>query len=146
MPVAAPNQTRLKILSSVLYLESFTVAELCLHAGLDRSMVYRELSELQQQGILKSNPVVVEGETAPAHRPPKRYELSSDPKLREQLEEELGSFLPDFEDPASNRHLKKAQEILNVLVGDLLQIAIEPLTNQELDRWEKNSAGAFQRS
>ena len=143
MPVAAPNQTRLKILSSVLYLESFTVAELCLHAGLDRSMVYRELSELQQQGILKSNSVVVEGETAPAHRPPKRYELSSDPKLREQLEEELGSFLPDFEDPASNRHLKKAQEILNVLVGDLLQIAIEPLTNQELDRWEKTVQERF---
>ncbi len=143
MAVAAPNQTRLKILSSILYLESFTVAELCLHAGLERSMVYRELSELQQQGILKSNSVLVEGETAPAHRPPKRYELSSDPKLREQLEEELGSFLPDFEDPTSNRHLKKAQETLNVLGGELLQVALEPLSDQELHRWEEGVQERF---
>ena len=47
MSVAAPNQTHLKILASVLQLESFTIAELCLHAGLERSMVYRELAALQ---------------------------------------------------------------------------------------------------
>jgi hypothetical protein len=144
MAVAAPNQTRLKILASVLRLESFTVAELCLHAGLERSMVYRELSELQQQRMLTSNSAVGEGEAGPRHRPPKRYELSSDAKMRERLEGELGSFLPDFEDAKSNRHLKKAQEVLNLLSVELLDTRLQDLDDRELKLWEERSKGRFE--
>jgi hypothetical protein len=144
MAVAAPNQTRLKILASVLRLESFTVAELCLHAGLERSMVYRELSELQQQGMLTSNSAIGEGEAGPRHRPPKRYELSSDAKMRERLEAELGSFLPNFEDAKSNRHLKKAQEVLNLLGVELLGTGVETLDDTKLNIWEERWKGRFE--
>jgi hypothetical protein len=144
MAVAAPNQTRLKILGSVLRLENFTVAELCVHAGLERSMVYRELSELQQQGVLTSNSAVGEGEAGPRHRPPKRYQLSSDAKKRERLEGELGSFLPEFEDAKSNRHLKKAQEVLNLLSVELLGTGLETLDDTKLDLWEERSKGHFE--
>lgn len=141
MAVAAPNQTRLRILSSILHLESFTVAELCLHAGLEPSMVYRELSELQQQGVLTS--AVEKQETAPRHRPAKRYELSDDPETRAKLEEQVGSFLPEFEDAQSNRHLKKAQETLNRLGFEFLTLDLETLDAAHFDRWEKKSKERF---
>lgn len=137
MSVAAPNQTHLKILASVLHLESFTIAELCLHAGLERSMVYRELAALQDRGVLTSNSSLAEGESRPRHCPPKRYELSPDPQRREQLEAELGSFLPDFEDPQSNRHLRRAQEVLSLVSVDLLAVRMEDIGDAKLDTWEE---------
>jgi len=134
--VAAPNQTRLKILASVLRLERFTVHELCLYAGLERSMVYRELGELADEGILRSTSTRSEEKAGPRHRPPSLYELSQDPAARRRLIEELGSFLPDFEDPSSNRHLKKAQDVLNDLVVQLNRSS-EPPRFAELDSWER---------
>ncbi len=144
MAVAAPNQTRLRILASILRLESFTVVDLCLHAGLQRSMVYRELAELQEREVLTSNSSVTEGESGPRHRPPKRYELSPDPKKRELLESELGSFLPDFEDPQSNRHLKRAQELLNLGSADLLSTPFEGFDDARLDDWEERLKRRFE--
>jgi len=141
MAVAAPNQTRLKILASVLELESFTVAELCLHAGLERSMVYRELSNLQQNGTLTSGSAVAKGEAGPRHCPPKRYELTTDSGKRDELESELESFLPDFEEAQSNRHLKKAQEVLNLVSVDLLASKLRSLADTELNRWERGLKG-----
>jgi hypothetical protein len=137
MSVAAPNQTRLKILAGVLRLETFTVADLCLHTGLGPSMVYRELAELQRERVLESESALADGESAPRHRPPKRYRLSPEPEKRKELERDLASFLPEFEDPKSNRHLKKAQEVLNTLSVDLLDAALERFGDSELDRWEK---------
>jgi DNA-binding PadR family transcriptional regulator len=140
MSVAAPNQTRLKILASVLQLERFTVNELCLNAGLEPSMVYRELGDLQNEGILRSSSTRSEG--GPRHRPPKLYELSTDASARRRLVEELGSFLPEFEDPNSNRHLRKVQDVLNGLVV-LLNKPSEPLRSTELDSWERRLRERF---
>ena len=137
--VAAPNQTRLKILASVLRLEKFTVNELCLHAGLAPSMVYRELGDLQDEKILSSTSIRSEGKTGPRHRPPNLYELSPDPVARKRLTEELGSFLPDFEDPNLNRHLIRAQQVLNdlsVLLTEPLKKPRESMKATELDSWE----------
>jgi hypothetical protein len=141
--VAAPNQTRLKILASVLRLERFTVNELCLHAGLEPTMVYRELGVLQDEKILQSASTRSEGTTGPRHRPPKLYELSPEPSARRRLIEELGSFLPDFEDPNLNRHLKKAQDVLNDLVV-LLNNPPEPLKLTQLDSWERGLRDRFE--
>jgi hypothetical protein len=143
MTVAAPNQTRLKILASVLRLEKFTVTELCLRAGLEPSMVYRELGDLQDEGILRSTSTRPEGGGGPRHRPPKLYELSPDPAARKRLIEELGSFLPDFEDPNSNLHLRKAQDVLSLLGVDLLKTPSEPLKPTELDSWEQGFRERF---
>jgi hypothetical protein len=145
MAVAAPNQTHLKILGSVLRLESFTVAELCLHAGLERSMVYRELAELQKRGFLTSDSSVGEGESRPPHCPPKRYELSADLQKRKALESELGSFFPESEqDPQSNPHLRQAQEALNLLSVEVLETSLETIEGSRLDHWETGLARRFE--
>ena len=142
MPVAAPNQTRLKILSSILRLKQFTVAELCLHAGLERTQVYRELADLQREKILRSNSVRNEGEDAPQHRPTKLYELSSDPRILEELEKDLGLFFPES-DPNSNRHLKRAKLELDSLSYEFLGISFASLDGTELDRWQADLEDRF---
>ncbi len=141
--VAAPNQTRLKIRAAVLRLESFTVAELCLHTGLSPSMVYRELAELQRTGNLESNSVVAVGEAGPRHRPSKRYQLSPDPEKRRELEKDLASFIPEFEDPKSNQHFKRAQDVLNGLSLRLLNAGLADLNDTELGRWESELNESF---
>jgi hypothetical protein len=135
LPVAAHNQTRLRILAGILRLERFSVADLCAHAGLLPSMVYRELAELQREGVLESKSSLLEGETAPAHRPRKWYQLTSDAEVREGLEQELASFLPDADVTPEDRHLKRAQELLTTLTTDLL-VSPRVFSEAELNRWE----------
>lgn len=144
MPVAAPNQTRLKITAGVLRLERFTVADLCAHTGLLPSMVYRELSELQQEKILESKSATAEGEKAPRHRPRKWYELSSDPRIRARLESELASFLPEYEEPTANRHLKKAQELVTELGAETVTPSLRSLDEDKLNVWETNLRRRFE--
>ena len=62
------NETRIKILCAVLQLERFTIADLCLHTGLERSQVYREIADLQKRKLLTSAAVMRAGETALPHR------------------------------------------------------------------------------
>lgn len=120
MATAAPNQTRHKIIASVLHLEQFTVADLCHHAGIERSQAYRILSDLQEEKVLDSSNAPREGEVAPRHRPSKRYVLTEDLGIREQIELELNSFLPDSEDAQENRQLVRAQNALRSLSLDLV--------------------------
>ena len=144
MPVAAPNQTRLKIMAGVLRLERFTVADLCTHTGLLPSMVYRELSELQQEKILESKSATTEGEKAPRHRPRKWYELSSAPRVRAQLESELASFLPEYEEPTANRHFKKAQELLTELGTETLTPSLRSFDDEKLHAWQADLRRRFE--
>src|SRR5882757_802213 len=109
MTTSPANQTRLKILASILELERFTVAELCINAGLSRSQVYRELSALDKSGALTSKPIRPEGK-GQAFRPTKLYHLSTEPSVRQGFVREIGSFFPTFEDPNSNYHLSLAKK------------------------------------
>jgi hypothetical protein len=142
MPVAAPNQTSTKILSSILQLKQFTVAELCLHAGLERTQVYRELADLQEREVLRSNPIRNEGATAPRHRPTKLYELTSDQGLLDELEKQLASFFPES-DPNSNRHLKRAKSELESIGNLALETAIALLDGNGLERWQEDLENRF---
>lgn len=143
MAIAAPNQTRLKILSSVLQLKEFTVAELCLHAGLDRTQVYRELAELQKEKVLSSDAVRHEGKDAPRHRPTKLYKLAPDPKFLEELETDLGLFFPQS-DPNSNRHLKRAISALDAMSREFLAMVFASLDGNEFDRWQTKIENSFE--
>jgi hypothetical protein len=120
MANAAPNQTRLRVLASVLHLGRFTVADLCYHAGIERSQTYRILSDLQEEKVLESSNALRDGEVAPRHRPSKRYVLTEDLGVREKIEVELNSFLPDSEDAQENRQLVRAQNALRALSLDLV--------------------------
>jgi hypothetical protein len=142
MAVAAPNQTRLKILSSVLQLKEFTVAELCLHAGLDRSQVYRDLAELQKEKVLSSDAVQHDGKNAPRYRPTKLYKLASDPKILEELESDLGLFFPQS-DPNSNRHLKRAISALESISREFLATVFASLEGNEFDSWQTRIENSF---
>jgi hypothetical protein len=142
MAIAAPNQTRLKILSSVLQLKEFTVAELCLHAGLERTQVYRELAELQKEKVLRSDSVGHEGENAPRHRPTKLYELNPDPKIIEELENDLGLFFPQS-DPNSNRHLKRAKAALDSMSREFLATVFSSLEGNALNNWQTDLENRF---
>lgn len=136
------NQTRLKILSSILELERFTVAELCRNAGLSRSQVYRELSILDKSRALTSKPIRPEGK-GPAFRPTKLYELSSDPAVRQDFVREIGSFLPTFEDPSSNHHLRLAKKVRDELDLSLNSEAISQMSNAAFGVWEKQCKEAI---
>jgi hypothetical protein len=142
--ITAPNQTRLKILAGVLRLERFTVADLCANAGLLPSQVYRELSSLQEAKILESKSTVPEGEKGPRHCPRKWYELRADAPVRAQLEAELTSFLPDYEDAQTNRHLKRAQEVLTALSTDTLSVSLRSLKDSDLNQWEGDTRKRFE--
>lgn len=142
MAVAAPNQTRLKILSSILDLKEFTVAELCLHAGLDRNQVYRELSELQKEKMLTSDAVPREGTDTPRHRPAKVYKLAPDPKFLEELENNVGLFFPQS-DPNSNRHLKRAVSALDAISREFLATVFASLEGGDFDSWQRKIEASF---
>jgi predicted ArsR family transcriptional regulator len=136
MANAAPNQTRLKILASVLHLEQFTVADLCHHAGIERSQAYRILSDLQEEKVLKSSKALWEGEVAPRHRPSKRYVLTEDLGVRERIELELNSFLPASEDAHENRQLLRAQSTLRALSMELVSTTFVEMDLAALQSWE----------
>ena len=143
MPAAtSPNQTRLRILSSILQLKQFTVAELCLHAGLERNQVYRELAELQKERVLRSDSVRTEGMDAPRHRPSKRYELASDPAILSNIESDLADFFPEA-DPNSNRHLKRARAALDSVNYEFLAVSFDSLDGQNFDRWQADFESRF---
>lgn len=142
MPIAAPNQTSTKILSSILQLRQFTVAELCLHAGLDRNQVYRELAELQNMKVLRSESIRNEGETAAPHRPAKLYELTADQGMLDELEKELASFFPES-DPNSNRHLKRAKAELDSISTSLIEKAVNLFDANQLESWQGELENRF---
>jgi hypothetical protein len=142
MPVAAPNQTRIRILSSILQLKQFTVAELCLHAGLERNQVYRELAELQKEKVLRSDSVRTEGVDAPRHRPSKRYELTSDQTVLNDIESDVADFFPEA-DPNSNRHLKRARAALDSLNYEFLAISFDSLDGENFNLWQGDFESRF---
>ena len=79
MKIRAVAGTNFKILRGVIELEKFGVEELCLNTGLRSSQVYRELSVLQKEGLLRSLRAPQRaGEGAARHRPPKIYMLASE--------------------------------------------------------------------
>ena len=134
--MAAPNQTRLKILGSILHLEQFTVADLCQHAGIERSQVYRILADLQEEKALDSAPLRRDGEVAERHRPSKRYVLTDNLDIRERLEIELNSFLPDSEDAKENRQLARARQSLNALSIELIGTSFIKMDLDQLRGWQ----------
>jgi hypothetical protein len=142
--ISAPNQTRLKILAGLLRLERFTIADLCAHSGLTPSQVYPRLSELQDSKILESKSTVPPGEKGPRHCPAKSYQLNPDPIVRSQLENELSSFLPEFEAPENNRHLKKGQEMLTALSADLLSVSLRSLQDSDLKQLHEGMKKRFE--
>src|SRR5580704_7637993 len=111
------NETKIKILCAVLQLERFTIADLCLHTGLERPQVYREIADLQKRELLSSSTLVKPGEALPPHRAPKLYRLSPEPGKRAELQEEVNRFLPaGFNlgvSTASSAYLEKAQQTLS---------------------------------
>ncbi len=136
MASAAPNQTRLRIIASVLHLGQFTVADLCHHAGIERNQAYRILSDLQEEKVLDSATAPREGEVAPRHRPSKRYVLTDDLGIREKIELELNSFLPDSENAQENRQLVRAQNTLRSLSLELVSTTFVDMDMEALHRFE----------
>jgi hypothetical protein len=134
--MAAQNQTRLRILASILHLEQFTVADLCHHAGIERSQAYRILSDLQDEKVLESSNARKDGEVAPRHRPSKRYVLTEDLSIREQIEVELNSFLPDSEDAYESRQLVRARQGLRALSMELVSTSFTKMDLNELHSWQ----------
>jgi len=131
------NETRIKILCAVQQLERFTIADLCLHTGLEPSQVYREIADLQKREILTSAAVMRAGEAAPAHRAPKLYRLASEPEKRATLQEEVERFLPTGLNPAApSAHLERAQGALSLITEELLEASLSRFSGTQLDQWE----------
>lgn len=138
------NETRIKILCGVLQLERFTIADLCLHTGLARNQVYREIADLQNRELLTSAAVVAAGEALP-HRAPKLYRLASDPERRAELQQEVNRFLPaGLNFGGSGPHLEKAQRTLAWITDEILGASIFSLSDQNLERWEAGLKTRFQ--
>ncbi len=132
MPSTA-NQTRVKILHGVLHLERFSVHDLCLYTGLDRSKVYRELAVLQKQRVLHSRTVTfAPEEKQPRHRPPKVYELTADQGKREELEQQVAGFLPPEPDaPARTARQRQVHEGLSAVALELRNVT----RKVDLEEW-----------
>jgi hypothetical protein len=109
---------------------------LCHHAGLERSQAYRILSDLQDEKVLESSNALRSGEVAPRHRPSKRYVLTEDLNVREQIEVELSSFLPDSEDAHESQQLVRARQSLRMLSMDLVSTSFASMDLTELHAWQ----------
>ena len=59
------GELKMRLWTSMLDLEAFTVAELAEHAGVEQSQTYSELATLQKQGILLAESI----QSAARHRP-----------------------------------------------------------------------------
>lgn len=111
------NQTRLRVLASVLTLETFTVSELFHHAGVEPSQVYRILATLQEDGNTRFLDGAGRGGPTSTASSTKRYCLREQTDVRERLERELNSFLPDGEGAGESRQLARArQKLRSVLI------------------------------
>lgn len=148
MRVMNANETKIKILCAVLQLERFTIADLCLHTGLERSQVYREIADLQKRELLISSTLVKPGEALPPHRAPKLYRLSPAPGKRAELQEEVNRFLPaGFNlsvSGASSAHLEKAQQTLSWLTEQVLGASSASLRDENLESWQTELQARFE--
>ena len=75
------GELKMRLWTSMLDLEAFTVAELAEHAGVEQSQTYSELATLQKQGILLAESI----QSAARHRPLNIYRVTGDSKLRQEF-------------------------------------------------------------
>jgi hypothetical protein len=146
--VVNANETKIKILCAVLQLERFTIADLCLHTGLQPPQVYREIADLQNRELLSSSTLVKPGEALPPHRARKLYRLNPEPENRAALQEEVNQFLPaGFNlgvSSVSSAHLEKAQQTLSWLTEQVLGASSASLRDENLERWQTELQARFE--
>ncbi|MFN7923948.1 MAG: hypothetical protein U0Q16_27855 [Bryobacteraceae bacterium] len=137
----ASHSTQVRVLTSVLRLERFTVNDLCADSGLAPSQVYRPLADLENEGCV-SSAAAARDDKRPANRPPKLYSVTADPEKADALRRRLLALLPPGVDPLREQSPRqpRAEQLLQELAAKVLP-ALENGIEGELDAWEKDAVG-----